>query len=226
MDYLLKPEDSQWLDRLVDGELTDAERRELLLKLERTPDGWRRCALAFLEHQAWRSESKSWASGAPEIVLRPTPAGIAGRSWSTPVPWTMAVAACLLIATGFWAVVRDKDGHAITRIEVPDGGSMSVTQSPTFSTAPNMRLVVDGGPNESDEVVEVPLVNAGQLDQALFGPWSQSVSPEVMQMLEKAGHQVVRERRLMPFDLRDGRRVVVPMDQVEIRPVGNGNRFQ
>ena len=75
-------------------------------------------------------------------------------------------------------------------------------------------------------MVEVPLVDSGQLEEALFGPWLQTVPPEVLQMLEQAGHQVVRERRPVPFDLRDGRRVVVPMDQVEIRPVGNVNRFQ
>jgi len=43
------------IDRLVDGELADAERRELLIQLENDPDGWRQCALAFLEDQAWRS---------------------------------------------------------------------------------------------------------------------------------------------------------------------------
>jgi hypothetical protein len=43
------------IDRLVAGELTEVERRELLLSLESEPDGWRRCALAFLEDQAWRT---------------------------------------------------------------------------------------------------------------------------------------------------------------------------
>src|SRR5437660_1111223 len=46
------PDDDRLLDRLVDGELPDAERRKLLLKFEKEPDGWRRCALAFLEAQA------------------------------------------------------------------------------------------------------------------------------------------------------------------------------
>ena len=41
------------LDRLVDGELPDTQRRELLTSLEQQPDGWRQCALAFLEAQSW-----------------------------------------------------------------------------------------------------------------------------------------------------------------------------
>ena len=45
--------DPRIFDRLVDGELSEAERRELLQMLDRRPDGWRRCALAFLEQQTW-----------------------------------------------------------------------------------------------------------------------------------------------------------------------------
>ena len=41
-------------DRLADGELGDEQRRELLARLDHEPDGWRRCALAFLEDQALR----------------------------------------------------------------------------------------------------------------------------------------------------------------------------
>lgn len=44
------------LDRLVDGELTPDEYRALLQTIEMHPDGWRRCALAFLEAQAWGQE--------------------------------------------------------------------------------------------------------------------------------------------------------------------------
>ena len=41
-------------DRLVDGELIAAERRQLLASLDDEPGAWRRCAMAFLEAQAWR----------------------------------------------------------------------------------------------------------------------------------------------------------------------------
>ena len=48
--------DPRVLDRLVDGELTDEQEREILLQLERDPSGWRRCALAFLEARCWQRE--------------------------------------------------------------------------------------------------------------------------------------------------------------------------
>mgnify|MGYP007059380131 CR=1 FL=1 len=44
----------RWIDRLVDNEIAEAARRALLVELDRRPQGWRRCALAFLEAQAWR----------------------------------------------------------------------------------------------------------------------------------------------------------------------------
>jgi hypothetical protein len=42
--------------------------------------------------------------------------------------------------------------------------------------------------------------------------------PEVVRMLEQNGSRVIREQRLMPITLKDGRRAVVPVEQVEIRP--------
>src|SRR5262245_56567307 len=48
--------DDMLFDRLVDGELSADERRELLISLEGRPGGWRKCALAFLEAQTWQRE--------------------------------------------------------------------------------------------------------------------------------------------------------------------------
>ncbi len=46
--------DDARFDRLVDDELSEEERRQLLGRLDDEPGGWRRCALAFLEAQCWR----------------------------------------------------------------------------------------------------------------------------------------------------------------------------
>src|SRR5438876_11522290 len=62
-------EDRRLLDRLVDGELPERERRELLLRIEKEPDGWRRCALAFLEAQIWR-QALATAAGTDELPGR------------------------------------------------------------------------------------------------------------------------------------------------------------
>ncbi len=68
-------DDRRVLDRLVDGELGVDERRELLAALDDEPGGWRRCALAFLEAQAWRWQLGRMA-GEPlvaQVSARPGP---------------------------------------------------------------------------------------------------------------------------------------------------------
>ena len=55
----LSPEDQFLLELLVDGELEEPNRRDLLLRLDRIPGGWRCCAAAFLEAQAVSESLKS-----------------------------------------------------------------------------------------------------------------------------------------------------------------------
>jgi hypothetical protein len=64
--------DPQILDRLVDGELAETERREVLQTLERQPDGWRQCALAFLEAQSWGEALTQLARHPEEAARAPT----------------------------------------------------------------------------------------------------------------------------------------------------------
>ncbi len=48
-------EDEIW-DRVVDGQLSPGQLAELVAACDRQPDLWKRCALAFLEDQAFRTE--------------------------------------------------------------------------------------------------------------------------------------------------------------------------
>src|SRR5688572_10243698 len=58
------PLDPALLDRLVDDELSEEQRCRLLLALDAAGDGWKRCALAFLEAQSWRRALGAGAAGA------------------------------------------------------------------------------------------------------------------------------------------------------------------
>lgn len=49
-----EPISAHQIERLVDGELSSSDRRDLLLAIDRESDGWRRLAIAFLESQAMR----------------------------------------------------------------------------------------------------------------------------------------------------------------------------
>src|SRR4029078_3395485 len=91
-------------DRLVDGELAGGERRQLLESFDKRPEGWRRCALAFLEAQSWREEMGQVARGVATAATVPkaTASSVAmarKSSWSSVATW-LAMAACLFLAFG------------------------------------------------------------------------------------------------------------------------------
>lgn len=58
------------IDRLVDGELSAGERRELLRDLESNPEAWRNCALAFVEAQVLRESFGELLSESASSTLR------------------------------------------------------------------------------------------------------------------------------------------------------------
>src|SRR5436190_22665968 len=108
-DEVLSSDDTRLLDRMVDGKLNETERRNLLLRLEHSPDGWRRCALAFLEAQAWRLEARAVvAEPAPSVkrvvavaAEQPSvqPASVARKTWNGVSLWIPTVLlADLLVA--------------------------------------------------------------------------------------------------------------------------------
>lgn len=54
----LSLKDKMQIEQLVDGELNEQERLQLLMKLETIHNGWRSCALAFLEAQTLKDAFK------------------------------------------------------------------------------------------------------------------------------------------------------------------------
>src|SRR3954453_22699968 len=115
-------------DRLVDGELSTAERRELLALLDKRPEGWRKCALAFLEAQAWKKDFQSLTAkpatraAAASMIA---PKANSQRTTIRAAQW-LAVAAGFLIAFTFGAMQRDS--------AVPLAGTPAKTSAPIVST--------------------------------------------------------------------------------------------
>jgi hypothetical protein len=214
--------DQRMLDLLVDGELPDAQRRGLLNALEREPGGWRRCALAFLEAQCWgrelRTMTRDPAAASPVIHARP-------RHW-----WILSSGGAMLAlaASVFLAFGLGLGTHALLtpgagepRFHDLAGGSASGfgTARPGLkSDGNNVTLVVDG-PDGAPSPVKLPLVDQRQLEAGW--PWNRPspLPADVLQALERMGNQVRQQRELVPYQLEDGRRVVVPVDRIEVQPV-------
>ncbi len=104
------------VDLLVDGELSEADRRAMLLQLEHEPDGWRRCALAFLEAQCWKAElgqfvplagldpigpNSTEPQAAPAEAVSPARSNLSQAARGRRQSWRQHVATMLTIAASF-----------------------------------------------------------------------------------------------------------------------------
>jgi hypothetical protein len=92
------------IDRIIDGSLGPGELRLAMSRLDREPDGWKRCTLAFLEAQSWREAfralevSAASKPGCEPASIRSTPPTYVQRRER---PWRGAAAAAGIIAGSF-----------------------------------------------------------------------------------------------------------------------------
>lgn len=247
------------LDRLIDGELNAAERRQLLAECDEREGAWRRCALAFLEAQSWRAELTALAAplpaGAPAVAswpaveAKPTRENSRRRRWVRArsqsdrdwssiaiAPW--ALAACALVAFGLGWMARpnatldwsdDPDIYASApQVAQPtmthseenlQSGSDDSSSELAAEVPETVRLVMDCGPDGEQRQIELPVRPAGGDDLALLEQGEPVVSAELQAALLRMGHRVNERRQLVPLVLEDGRRLVVPVDEIEFTPV-------
>ena len=181
------------IDRLVDGELSDSERRDLLLRLDDEPNGWRKCAMAFLEAQSWR-EAMAGIPGRERIPRRPAqekrrstkPTLIAGARFA-------GLAASIVAAFGLGWSWR--------------GGEPNALQHAT------------GG--VTNPIVQPITVAARAPETTTDRPASTSsfIDP-VVRRWEQQGFHAERQRRLVVMKLNDGRQVEVPVQEVSLQYMG------
>jgi hypothetical protein len=237
-----KPNDDPRFDRLVDGELSESDRRELLSNLDNEPDGWRRCALAFLESQCWKQTlGPLMRESVPRQGIVHEAAKILPRPPRS--PWTnlsgtlAAMAASFFIA--FWVGAAlyhsgGSQGNFDTSAEIAANTSQkpvnlaplmpvdqikrTLVQVPPPRVSPMRNVTVSSPSGSSVHVPAVECNNAGR-------EWAQSLPPampdDVKQAFARTGHQVDTHRELVPVPMQDGRSLVVPVDQVDIHYVGN-----
>ena len=214
------------LDRLVDGELSPAEYRTLLLALDADPRGWKRCATAFLEAQAIRGELSSL--GGEEFALPETPAATSARGssvaarraprWQAPLGGLIGLAAGLLLALGL--------GPWLAKRQTPPAAPTLADRDAPVSSAPVDAPQVEP-PRERQPLGNVSLVAGGRkmqvplfaLDERPEALWSEHALPdELLEFLRAQGHQVQHLPEVAPMELDDGRQVLVPIDRYRIKP--------
>lgn len=230
-------------DRLVDDELNEDERRELLGRLDNESDGWRRCALAFLEAQCWKkvlgqipSEPKEKEIDKPTTTKHPRQSPWTGR-----LTVLTAMAASFLVALLLGTLTRDiwvghsnnlgptgsvasntNNTQSTPRPIRPEAELARATPKTSAASNPWHTVTVstqsDGKPRP---LINVPAVERDNVDEQWLRSMPAAVPDNVVQALNRTGHQIETRREMVPVPLKDGRRLVVPVDQVDVHYVGN-----
>jgi hypothetical protein len=218
-------ESQQWLERLVDGELTEEAQRQLLLCMDAQPDAWRRCALAFVEAQALRRdlhgavrESNAVTDGSDSsAVSRPaSPKFLLYR-----FQW-MAMAASLIAAFVVGSISRklwfpaaaENDPHKMVAMAtgIDEQGTIANGGAQERQAYKVSLQMPDG------QTVDVPVEQATDKDlQSLLADQKPLLSEVERQALESTGHQIEQRREVYPMRLNDGQQLLVPVDFVRIQ---------
>jgi len=222
------------LDRLVDGELAPVEYNSLLAALDDDPTHWRRCAMAFLEAQAWRREMSAIRRG-QEMTSASAPAVTsATRSWRRWLP-LLAIAASFVAAFLFGLAVqrqldrRQRDGDAIVQTvdprrsevdrDVPPGEEGFVASGQEPRSLGNIRLVVDSQQGTQPQQIDLPVYDLNEVGAQWLTQDRPALSAEVIESLKRRGRRVERHIEFLPLPLDDEHQVVVPVEQIQITPV-------
>ncbi len=228
------PDDQRALDALIDDELPPQQREALLHRLEDHPEGWRRCALAFLEDQAVGGGVRAMLADEPTTRLA-TPA-TQPRSVRTGGLWLAAAASVLLaFAAGRLAAPSGESGATLASGE----GASVAAELPNEALAENTPAAEsDPGPavlehpsdgdivtllvrdaDGVDQRVRVPLVDAGS--EAV--PWQEARGlTGLRDRLIDEGFELRRRRRIAPLFFEEEDRLVpmaVPVEDTFIVPV-------
>jgi hypothetical protein len=251
---------AELIDRMVDGGLTPAQLRRAVSELDTTPDGWRRCALSFIEAQAWGEafrnldgtvleglrppESSDCTAPAMTSVLRPIPtSGVISRRW---IGDALAAGIAIIAFSLGWLVHGLRNPVPSDRPANPAGLTAKVDPVPEppvavaseppaasdtpepapFSALPRDRIpmvqevarlrIGTGDPNSPG----IPILAGSGVNPQWLLQQPPPISDHQRAIWERQGYQLDQRRRVVSVPLGDGRRAAVPVDQVQVRYVG------
>ena len=221
--------------------------RSCSASLDDEPGAWRHCALAFLEAQNWRWQLSRVASEPLVAQLTSPPRDTIAISISparqtnfSSLGAILAIAASLLVAFGigtrFPSFANDDDGGGAlvakqnaASVERQAGtldsespmqpSAISDSQPELVDTAaePLQTLTLKPIGDDGGEPIELPLIESDADGAIAASARPSALSGSLISEFEKDGFVVDRQQRLWPVDLPDGRRVLVPVEEVDIR---------
>jgi hypothetical protein len=76
------------------------------------------------------------------------------------------------------------------------------------------------GPEGAAETIRLPAVRRDTFDPQWIEGLPGALPPSVLAAFERTGHEVRQHRELLPVEMNDGRRLIVPVDRVDVHYVG------
>ena len=207
------------LQRLVDGELSQAEQQNLLRRLDESPGDWRTVALAFVEQQVFADASREL------LAESAMPARVAMRAElkSPRTLWPTVVAAVALgiglglLSGGLMTSLRPGSSDAVVDADNPIDQSDQATDA-VLEPVPVMSLEFANAGRE-DDAWSIPVYDPKDVNDDYWNV-ENIVPPEVRSAFSKEGYRVDHHREFYSIPLDDGRRVAVPVDTVQVRYAG------
>lgn len=217
------------LDRLVDGELADAEYRQVVLRLEDHPDGWRRCALSFLEQQALQRDLRQILANGDCLDGRAEPdaqefsgatapllAHSSGQKhWMADpwVRWTSVVAVGILAFVCGILLRPDRNLPTDTPIVQATQESSSSDFSLADTRMTSADILIDDPSNGSHHAINVPVQSIGQ-DQSLSTIAPDHLPRNLSRALQESESKNVVERGILVSRNELGEVVLIPFDRI------------
>jgi hypothetical protein len=229
--------DEQVLDELVSGTLSPEAYRNVLQALERQPERWRDCALAFLQEQALAQELRALARddidwGLPaettdevhppaiptnDRLPRPSLLASAASASTRGVAKFMSLAALLLISFSIGWFGAGLGGDAVVDMArgTADPIGSPIVDDRSFPTA---SVASAEQPSLHDDL---PLLNQDgvRLVSDQFLPIDLEVPPELRELERRGQVRLETFDAMMPISLADGSSALLPVQQLHVVPI-------
>jgi len=220
------------LERLVAGDLDEADRARVLTWLDADPGRWRLCGLAYLEAQTWSETLGAWMSGdrtqvelpAPQCTDHcPRPRRRLSVARATALVTAVVVAFTAgVITRGMWT--SPGTGHEPSTTITEDNPSVPVPERVQSSQAAGPLMATVSLPAAASGVpaaeVRFPVVKGGSAPSSDETALTQ-LPDDVRRKWERRGYKFDAERRYLLARLPDGEQVAVPVERLLVSYVGN-----
>ena len=195
------------VQRCADGELTAAQRRNLLARLTADPAGYEPLALALLERQALAAAAREYLR--PAAPSTPTPAPSPRRRSAA----GMAATATLGLLAGFWL-----PRPAPTEPAIPIAGRVELAPAEPAAAAPAdlpapVPVAMLEWPTAGGAPLSLPVYDGRDVPPGFGDP----LPPGVREELIAGGRYGGELRQEYTFPLADGRLLSVPVHAVSVR---------